>query len=331
MEIYNKDCISNTSNFSENSIDLIICDPPFGIQESKFDQHYKRKKNIVNGYQEAPKNYYQFSKEWITEAKRILKLNGSMYIISGWSNIDIIGSVLKELDFFIKNKIIWHFNFGVYTKRKFVSSHYEIYYVTKEKKSKPTFNTHCRYSFQSKDSNGLSLLYKDLQSVWNIPKEYQPGKIKNQNKLPEQLIKKILLYSSNKGDKVCDFFLGNFTTAVVSKKLGRIPVGYEINKEIFDIGVEKLKNTKEEAIEKIENMLPKNQGKKIDKKTIEEICNYFNQRYKIKTKKQIIKELVQIYHRGKFSIENIIDIYINNYLEEQIDEELIDFTNSIKE
>ena len=107
MEIYNKDCTLKTSNFSEDSVDLIICDPPFGIQESKFDRHYKRKNNIVGGYQEAPEDYYQFSKRWITIAKRILKLNGSMYIISGWSNIDIIGSVLRELDFFIKNKILF--------------------------------------------------------------------------------------------------------------------------------------------------------------------------------------------------------------------------------
>jgi len=316
MKIYNKDCTLGNTDFLENSIDLIICDPPFGIKESNFDKHYKRKKNIIEGYQEAPDDYYKFSKEWIIIAKRILKQNGSMYIISGWSNSDIIGSVLRELNFFIRNKIIWKFDFGVNTKKKFVTSHYEIYYVTKEKKSNPTFNTYCRYGAQEKDDKYKSLLYQDLQSVWDINKEYQPGKVKNQNKLPEKLIKKMILYSSNEKDKVCDFFLGNFTTAIVSKKLGRVPVGYEINKNMFDIGIKNLKNTKKEKVEEVKNILPENQGKRIDKETIKEICNYFDKEYKNKTKEQIIKNLMIMYGRGKFSIKNIIDAYCGNCFRE---------------
>ena len=69
--------------------------------------------------------------------------------------------------------------------------------------------------------------------------------MKNINKLPEELVKKMIQYSSNEGDLVCDFFLGNFTTAVVSKKLNRVPMGFELNKHAFHIGMRKLakKNT----------------------------------------------------------------------------------------
>jgi hypothetical protein len=79
-----------------------------------------------------------------------------------------------------------------------------------------------RYSPQDRDANGRSLLYRDLEDVWVINREYSRGEKKNGNKLPDELIRKILLYSSNPGDTVCDFFMGKFTTARVALELGRI-------------------------------------------------------------------------------------------------------------
>jgi site-specific DNA-methyltransferase (adenine-specific) len=218
--IYNEDCIVGSKRYiKSDSVDLGIFDPPFGIKETKFDQLYNRnKKNIINGYIEAPNDYYAFSKEWISEAKRILKQNGSMYIISGWSNLKHILNAIDDLDLNIINHIIWKFNFGIATKNKFVTSHYHILYIKKDN-SIPTFNTYCRFGSQEKDQNDKSLNYQDLEDVFIINKEYSPNKIKNQNKLPNALIEKLILYSSNIGDTVCDFFMGNFTTAMVAKKL----------------------------------------------------------------------------------------------------------------
>jgi site-specific DNA-methyltransferase (adenine-specific) len=308
--IYNSDCILGSKlNVDEKSVDLMVCDPPFGIHESKFERHYKRKKMVVEGYEEAPFDYYSFSKDWIHEAVRILKNNGSMYIISGWSNYDIIGRVLRELNLVIINQIIWNFNFGVFTKNKYVTSHYNIFYVKKSNSSKPTFNTYCRFGAHEKNREGGSLLYKDLQSVWFINKEYMPGRKKNQNKLPEELIRKIILYSSNPGNMVCDFFLGSFTTAIVAKKLHRIPMGFEINKKIFDIGSEILSRTKEEELRVPESFVPENQGKPIDNKMIKLVCEYYDNNVNTKSKKDIIQYLMEKFGRGKFSISNIIDKY----------------------
>lgn len=83
-----------------------------------------------------------------------------------------------------------------------IASHYHILYCSKTNKSKPIFNTHCRFGSQEKDDNGRKLLYKDLEDVFVVNKEFAPGEIKNQNKLPEELIKKLILYSSNEGDMV---------------------------------------------------------------------------------------------------------------------------------
>jgi site-specific DNA-methyltransferase (adenine-specific) len=236
FEIYNEDCVTGSEKYIDNeSVDLIIADPPFGLNESTFEKHYNRKEeNVLGGYVEAPIDYYRFTEAWMKQAKRILKDNGSMYVVSGWTNLRNVLNVIADLEFHVINHLIWRFSFGVFTKAKFVTSHYHILYLKKSKKAKVKFNTNCRYSGNDRDENGRSLLYKDLEDVWNIKKEYQPGKIKNRNKLPDKLVEKMILYSSAPGDVIFDPFLGNFTTAFVAHKHGRIPMGFEINKVAYD-------------------------------------------------------------------------------------------------
>jgi site-specific DNA-methyltransferase (adenine-specific) len=209
------------------------------------------------------------------------------------------------------------FNFGVNTTNKFTTAHYEIFYVKKNKNSIPVFNTNCRYGNQEKE-DGKSLRYQDMQSVWCINKEYQPGITKNKNKLPEELIKKMILYSSNENDIVCDFFLGNFTTAFVSKKLNRIPCGFEKNKIGFKENVLKLKDTQIGSdIVFVENENLEHQGEKITKDIVKKICNDFENILKEdsqKTNKKIIKELSIKYGRGIFSIEKILKEYSKDIL-----------------
>jgi site-specific DNA-methyltransferase (adenine-specific) len=308
---YNEECVEGSKkHIADESIDLGIYDPPFGIDEKSFDKHYNRKKeNVIDGYVEAPEDYFDFSKRWIEQASRILKPTGSMYIISGWSKSDMIGSAIRELKLHIRNKIIWNFNFGVFTKKKYVTSHYEIFHVVKNKKNLPIFNTFCRHGMQEKDDQNKSILYKDLSSVWMINKEYHAKQSKNQNKLPEELVRKMILYSSNVGDKVCDFFLGNFTTAVVCKKTGRIPVGFEMNSSQFAEKVKLVEEAQQEELPVIENISPCNQGKKITQDEIMEICSYINENINIKSKKKIIQDLQEGYGRGEFSIKNIVNKY----------------------
>lgn len=239
LAIYNEDCILGAKNYlNDSTADLIICDPPFGIEGNTLHKHYNRNEgNVISGYVEAPDDYYTFSREWLTQAIRVLKQNGSMYIVSGWTNLRHLLNAVEDVGFYLINHIIWKFNFGVFTQKKYVSSHYHILYL-KKPKGKPKFNTNCRFSNQ-RDESG-SPLYRDLEDVWMIKKEYKPGQIKNKNKLPDALVEKMIAYSSDEGDTICDFFLGNFTTAFVALKMGRIPIGFEINKESFDFNMEKL-------------------------------------------------------------------------------------------
>lgn len=241
MNIWNEDCIEFTSKrFLPESVDLVICDPPFGISEKGFDKHYNRKpEHVIDGYIEAPRDYAYFTDKWLEQAASILKINGSMYVVSGWTNLVDVLNAAKKHKLHLVNLISWKYSFGVYTKRKYVSSHYEILFLVKDKK-KYKFNTNCRFQGNEKNEKGGKKLYKDLEDVWLINKEYRPGIKKNVNKLPDELVKKMIQYSSNEGDLVCDFFLGNFTTAIMAKKLGRIPCGFELNPQSYELGINNL-------------------------------------------------------------------------------------------
>jgi len=314
-QIYCEDCIDGAKkHIKSESVDLIICDPPFGINETSFDKHYKRKEDclIIDGYVEAPSDYYKFTHDWISEAKRVLKPDGSFYIISGWSKLKEILNVLDDLDLCLQNHIIWKYNFGVFTRNKFVTSHYHILYVLKSDKAKPTFNTHCRFGSGEKDLYGKSLNYQDMEDVWTITKEFHQSKKKNKNKLPTALIEKMLLYSSNAGDVVCDFFQGNFTTASCSIDLGRIPIGFELNSESYNYNMPLLNDILfGNGLNRLRQIMitgPENSGKRItasEREAILHDCELLLSSGK--SKKSVISELSSKYGRGKFSILNIIN------------------------
>lgn len=221
----------------DSSVDLFITDPPYGIQGQKLHQHYNRdERYVVGGYIEVPEaEYPAFAQSFVSQMHRVLRPGGSFYIVSGWSQLLPILQALQTADLNLVNHLIWKYSFGVHTTQKYVTSHYHILYGTKPG-VKPVFETHSRFGPQEKDPAGRSLLYRDLEDVWEIPRLYKPGKLKNKNELPPALLEKMIRYSSRPGDLVCDFFLGGFSTLATAHSLGRRGVGFEINPKAFALG-----------------------------------------------------------------------------------------------
>ena len=240
-KIYNMDCIEGMKNISNNSVDLIITDPPFAIEFRAKRSNYNRiESRVIEGYNEISKeNYHKFTVNWMNEANRILKDSGSMYIFSGLNNLKDVLNSIDEFGLIIVNHIIWKYQFGVVTKRKYVTSHYHCLYVCKNDKERKFF-PYSRYSKEMTDGEG-SLHYKDKEDVWVIKREYWNGDEKTPTKLPAELIRKILLYSSEEGDIVLDPFLGSGQTAVISKMLKRKYIGFEIVKEYYEFANKRLK------------------------------------------------------------------------------------------
>ena len=242
-KIYNQDCIEGMKTIPDEKIDLVVTDPPFAINFKAKKANYNRTASrVLSGYNEITKeNYYEFTLNWMSQCFRILKESGGMYVFSGWNNLADILNAIEEIGFITVNHIIWKYQFGVVTSRKFVTSHYHCLYICKNDKKRKFF-PYERFGKEEKNNQGRSLHYKDKEDVWEIKREYWTGDEKTPTKLPAEIIKKILQYSSEEGDLVFDPFLGSGQTAVVSKLLKRNYIGFEIVKEYFDFISKRLKS-----------------------------------------------------------------------------------------
>ena len=225
----------------DNKIDLVITDPPFAINfKSKKANYNRNASRVLSGYNEIEsKNYYNFTYNWMSQINRILKKSGSMYVFSGWNNLKDILTALDENGFITINHIIWKYQFGVVTSKKFVTSHYHCLYVCKNNNERKFF-PYSRFDKNAKTTDGKSLHYNDKEDVWNIKREYWTGDEKTPTKLPAEIIKKILEYSSEEKDVVFDPFLGSGQVAVVSKMLKRKYIGFEIVKEYYNFAKKRL-------------------------------------------------------------------------------------------
>lgn len=207
------DALALMPQIPDGAIDLIVTDPPFAIDFKAHRLNYNRKgSNVLEGYREIPEEEYRaFTRQWIREAARVLAPEGSMYVFSGWNRLRDILEGIDDAGLTTVNHLIWKYQFGVFTKKKYVTSHYHILFAVKDPK---------RYTFNKVDHYP--------EDVWVINREYWKGKKKTPTKLPRDLVRKILLYSSNEGDVVFDPFLGSGTVAVVARQEGRHFLGFEL-------------------------------------------------------------------------------------------------------
>jgi len=246
-KIVNGNSLEILKKIPDKTFNLIFADPPYNLQ---IGEKLKRPDDSkVNGVDdkwdqfESFKHYDDFCKDWLKECKRVLKDNGSIWVIGSYHNIFRLGFHLQNLNYWLLNDIIWRKNNPMPNFRgtRFTNAHETLIWATKNKKSKYTFN------YQS-----LKCLNDDLQmrSDWTFPicsgKERlkKNGKKVHSTQKPEALLHRIILATTNKGDTILDPFLGTGTTAVVAKKLGRKYYGIEKEKTYFKAAEERLKNTK---------------------------------------------------------------------------------------
>jgi site-specific DNA-methyltransferase (adenine-specific) len=239
--VYSGDSIAGMKRLPAGKVDLVVTDPPFAIDfKARRANYHRTASRVLEGYGEVPRaKYYDFTLAWMREAHRLLKPSGSMYVFSGWNNLKDILAALDAAGFTVVNHIIWKYQFGVVTRRRFVASHYHCLYACKDDKRR-RFYPCARFRADDRDGNGRSLRYRDMEDVWTIKREYWHGDKKTPTKLPRELVDKILAYSSRKGDVVLDPFLGSGQVAVVSKERGRKYIGFEIVKEYAEFARQRL-------------------------------------------------------------------------------------------
>ncbi len=235
------DCIELMHAMPGECVDLVITDPPFAIDFKANRANYNRKSSrVIAGYGEVEGSAYQaFTLDWLRQATRVLKDSGSMYIFSGWNHLKDLLIAIDECQLTTVNHLIWKYQFGVTTRRKYVTSHYHCLYLCKDDR-KRCFHPYARFGKDERAANGGSAHYRDKEDVWEIKREYWRGDKKTPTKLPAEIIEKILDYSSGEGDVVLDPFLGSGQVAVVSKMKNRRYIGFEIVREYCDFALERL-------------------------------------------------------------------------------------------
>jgi site-specific DNA-methyltransferase (adenine-specific) len=217
--VHYEDCISGMENLPAESIDVIIADPPFGISFNGKESIYNRDESlVVKGYREVEGDYSDFTHAWVSKLPRLLKKTGAAWIFSGWTNLAAVLNAIDSTTLSLVNHIIWQYQFGVFTRRKFVSSHYHLLFIVKDTK---------KYYFNKIQHYPLD--------VWDIKRTYLKGELKNGTKLPENLVMRCIDFTSRPGNIVLDPFMGNATTATAAKGSYRHYLGFESNPEMRQI------------------------------------------------------------------------------------------------
>ena len=246
-KIINGDSLEELKKIPRETFDLIFADPPYNLQlKSELTRPDRSKVSAVNDKWDQFENfkkYDDFTYEWLSECKRILKKDGAIWVIGSYHNIFRVGTAIQNLGFWILNDVIWNKNNPMPNFRgtRFTNAHETLIWASKSEKSKYTFN------YQS-----LKCLNDDLQmrSDWTLPicngKERlkKNGKKIHSTQKPEALLHRIILATTNKGDLVCDPFIGTGTSAVVAKKLGRKYFGIEKDKKYFGAANKRINQTK---------------------------------------------------------------------------------------
>ena len=230
-KIYNEDCIEGMKNISDNSIDLIVTDPPYLVKYKtgrRKDKSHKFTKEILNDDNE------QLLKDYIKECHRIMKDDTAMYMFCSSNKVDFFKQELDQY-FTIKNMIIWVKN--SHTAGDLQSAFgrkYEIVFLVNKGRSK---------------FNGTR-----LTDVWEFKRVAGKGQL-HQNQKPVEMIEQCIEKHSNENDVVFDGFMGSGTTAIACINTNRNYIGFELDEEYYETSIKRINNhVKDKQIDLFEVM-----------------------------------------------------------------------------
>ena len=246
--ILDGDCIEAMRSLPSASVDLIFADPPYNLQlggdlsrpdGSHVDavtDHWDQFASFAT--------YDQFTREWLAEARRVLKPNGSLWVIGSYHNIFRVGAILQDMGFWILNDVVWRKANPMpnFKGTRFTNAHETLIWASTGEKARYTFNYRT-----------MKTLNDELQmrSDWVLPicggqERLKSGGTKvHPTQKPEALLYRVMLATTNKGDVVLDPFFGTGTTGAVAKRLGREWIGCE-RESVY----------RQAALERIELALP---------------------------------------------------------------------------
>ncbi len=242
------DCLSLMKKIPENSIEMVFADPPYNLQlgGDLFRPNNSQVSAVTESWDKFGSfaHYDKFSTEWLRQARRVLKPNGTIWVIGSYHNIFRIGRVLQDEGFWILNDVIWRKSNPMPNFRgmRFTNAHETLIWAAKAEASKYTFN----YEALKQLNEGLQMRSDWLLSICSGGERLkdEEGKKIHPTQKPESLLNRIILSATNQGDTILDPFFGTGTTGVVAKKLGRNYIGMEREKKYVKAALKRIANTK---------------------------------------------------------------------------------------
>ena len=140
------DCIEAMNKLPAKSVDMIFADPPYNLQLE--GELHRPNNSRVDGVEESWDKfesfaaYDDFSRHWLSAARRILKDDGTIWVIGSYHNIFRVGTMLQDLGFWMLNDVVWVKTNPMpnFRGRRFTNAHETMIWCSKSKDARYTFN-----------------------------------------------------------------------------------------------------------------------------------------------------------------------------------------------
>lgn len=237
------DCVEAMRTIPDASVDMIFADPPYNLQLggdlSRPDgSHVDAVTDDWDKFSSFAA-YDAFTRDWLAEARRVLKPEGSIWVIGSYHNIFRVGAIMQDMGFWILNDIVWRKANPMpnFKGTRFTNAHETLIWAAMGEKARYTFNY-----------RAMKTLNDELQmrSDWVLPicggseRLKKGGHKVHPTQKPEALLYRVMLATTNKGDVVLDPFFGTGTTGAVAKRLGRDWIGCERESVYRDAAIERI-------------------------------------------------------------------------------------------
>ncbi|MBB5986167.1 site-specific DNA-methyltransferase [Sphingobium lignivorans] len=237
------DCIAIMRTLPTGSVDMIFADPPYNLQLG--GDLFRPEGGRVDAVDDAWDHfdsygaYDAFCREWLSEARRILKPDGTIWVIGSYHNIFRVGALMQDAGFWILNDIVWRKANPMpnFKGTRFTNAHETLIWASQGEKAKYTFNY-----------RAMKTLNDELQmrSDWVLPicagqeRLKRDGHKAHPTQKPEALLYRVLLSCTKPGDVVLDPFFGTGTTGAVARRLGRRWIGIEREDSYCEVARERI-------------------------------------------------------------------------------------------
>lgn len=217
INLINGDCLEEMRNIPDDSIDAVVCDPPYGIdyQSAWRTDKNKWKPKIANDKKPFT--------EWTDEAFRVMKEGTGLLCFTRWDTEQDFRNALNKSGFKCKQQLIWDkvvHGMGD-LKGDFASQHENIIFAVKG-----------RFIFPGKRP----------KSVFRSQR-VTPTDLLHPNEKPIKLLEDITLPITKEGNTVLDMFMGSGVTGIACKNLNRNFIGIELDKKYFEIAKKRIYGT----------------------------------------------------------------------------------------